>query len=146
MGWRNDRNATKRWAIIGPRAKRHFNGVSLTCRQWPTIECWHGCFCNFYRIRINIARKPYIFVFFQEGCGPPAPPPLDPPMQLQKIYKIYNQGKMHMLKCTGFIFCIFTADVHLKIFPIIYNKWRPNDWIYLSFYLPRELSYAYLGC
>ena len=49
---------------------------------------------------------------------------------------------MHITKCTGFIFCIFTAEVHLKIFPIIYDKWRPNDWIYLSFYLPRELSYA----
>ena len=34
-----------------------------------------------------IARKPYIFVIFQEGSGPPIPP-LDPHMPLDKAYVI----------------------------------------------------------
>ena len=43
------RGSKKHWkrASIGPPAKRHLNGVSLTCRWWPNIECWLGGFVIF---------------------------------------------------------------------------------------------------
>ena len=64
-------------AIIDPPAKRHLNGVSLACRCWPKIESWFGSFEIFQGSgpdnSVNIAKKPYIFVIFQVGCGPPFP-------------------------------------------------------------------------
>ena len=64
------------WAIIGPPAKLHLNGVSLAGRRWPNIECWRqGSFVIFQGTRTSIAKKHYIFVIFQGGSGPPAPPP-----------------------------------------------------------------------
>ena len=38
--------------------------------------------CDFKGIQTSIAKKPYKFVIFQRGSGPPAlpPPPLDPRM------------------------------------------------------------------
>ena len=66
-------------AIIGPPARRHLNGVSLTGRWWPNIECWLGSFAVLQGIRASIAKKPYIFVIFQGGSVPPVPP-LDPRM------------------------------------------------------------------
>ena len=46
------------------------------CRWWPNIECWFGSHLIFQGIGTSIARKPYIFVIFQGGSGPPVPPPL----------------------------------------------------------------------
>ena len=37
--WGVDPKTTKSGAILGPRAKRHLNGVSLAGRLWPIIEC-----------------------------------------------------------------------------------------------------------
>ena len=61
-------------AIIGSPAKRNLNGVSLACQWWPIIECCGGSFVIFQGIRISLAKKPYIFVIFQGGSGPPVPP------------------------------------------------------------------------
>ena len=48
FSWWGDRGSKYRykWAIIGPPAKRHLNGVSLAGRWWPNIECWVGS-CDF---------------------------------------------------------------------------------------------------
>ena len=51
-------------AIHGPPAKRHLNGVSLTCLWWPNTECWLGSFVIFQVIRTSIAKKPYIFAMW----------------------------------------------------------------------------------
>ena len=67
-----------KWATIGPPAKRHFNGVSLTFRWWPNIECGLGSFVIFQEIRTSIAKKPYIFCDFSGGVWTPCHPPLDP--------------------------------------------------------------------
>ena len=65
------------WAIIGPPAKRHLNGVSQAGWRWHNIESWIGCFVLLPGIRTSIAKKHYIFVIFHgRGSGPPAPPPL----------------------------------------------------------------------
>ena len=64
----------KRVNIVLP-AKRHLNGVSQACGCWPNIKCWLGSFVIFQRIRTSIAKKPYIFVIFQVGSGPPDTPP-----------------------------------------------------------------------
>ena len=58
-------------AIIGPPAKRHLNGLSLTCRCWPNIECWRGSFVIFRGSGQVLLRNP---VFFQEGFRIPSPP------------------------------------------------------------------------
>ena len=63
-----------KWAIIGPPAKRDFNGVSLEGRWWPNIEYWLVSFVIFQGIRTSIAQKPYIFEIFSGGSGPPVPP------------------------------------------------------------------------
>ena len=66
-------SARQRNAIfIGPPAKRH--GVSLAGRWWQNIKCWLGRFVIFQEIRTSITRKPYNFVIFQRGSGPPVPP------------------------------------------------------------------------
>ena len=63
-----------KWAIIGPPAKRHLNGVSLAGRRSLNIECWLGRFVIFQGIRTSIAKKTYIFGIFQGGgSGPPDP-------------------------------------------------------------------------
>ena len=62
---REDPNTTLSGAIIGPPAKRHFNGVSLAGRWWPNIECWLGSFVVLQGTRTSIAKKSYIFVIFQ---------------------------------------------------------------------------------
>ena len=53
-------------ALIGPSLARQRNAC----------ECWLGTFVIFQGIQTSIAKKPYIFVFFQGGGGsrPPAPP------------------------------------------------------------------------
>ena len=61
-------------AMIGLSAKRHLNGVWLACRQWPKIEFWLGSFVIFQGIRTRFAKKPYVFVIFQEGSRLPVPP------------------------------------------------------------------------
>ena len=65
-----------KWAIIGPPAKSHLNGVSLAYWWWLNIECWLGSFVIFQEIWTRIARKPYIlvcafffFFFFLGGGG-----------------------------------------------------------------------------
>ena len=50
------------------------NGFSLAGHRWPNIECWLGSLVIFQGIQTSIARKPYIFVVFQGGSGPPVPP------------------------------------------------------------------------
>ena len=67
-------------AIIGRAAERHLNGVSLAGRWWPNIESLLGSCVILQGIRTSIVQKPYIFVIFQGGSGPPVPPPLDPHM------------------------------------------------------------------
>ena len=63
------------WAIIGPPAKRHLNGVSLTGRWWPNTEYWRVSFVVLQEIRTNDAKKPSIIVIFQGGGGlDPLPP------------------------------------------------------------------------
>ena len=67
-------------AIIGPPAKRHLtdDGLQIACR-WrtddsPTLNA--GSFVIYQGIKTCIARKPFIFVIFEEGGpDPPAPPP-----------------------------------------------------------------------
>ena len=51
-------------ATICPSVKRHLNDVSLAGQRWPKIECWIGSFVMFQGIRMNIAKKPYMLVFF----------------------------------------------------------------------------------
>ena len=60
-------------ATICPSVKRHLNGVSLAGQRWPKIECWLGSFVIFQGIRMNIAKKPYMLVFFSAESGPLAP-------------------------------------------------------------------------
>ena len=60
-----------KWAIIGPPAKRHWNGVLLAGRR-----CWGS--------RPVLWRNPTFLCFFRGGGGswPPVhPPPLDPHMR-----------------------------------------------------------------
>ena len=82
-----------KWAIIGPPAKRHLNGVSLACRWCPNIECRLGS-CDFSGIRTCIARKPYIFCDFS-GVRTPLPP-LDPHMFSCCIFYFFSvNSKMY---------------------------------------------------
>ena len=69
FSWWGDRGSKYhyKWAIIGPPAKRHLNGVSLAGRWWPK----HWMHVIFQWIRTSIAKKPYIFVIFQGGLCPP---------------------------------------------------------------------------
>ena len=60
-------------AIIGPAEERHLNGVSLAGRWWPNIESLLGSCVILQGIRTSIVQKPYIFVIFQGGSGPPVP-------------------------------------------------------------------------
>ena len=46
-----------------------------------------GSFVIFQGIRTSIAKKPYIFVIFQGGSGPPVPPPLDPHLKLEDLLR-----------------------------------------------------------
>ena len=50
---------------------RHLNGVLLAGRWWPNNIHFK---CSLSGIRTSIAKKPYIFVIFQEGVRPPVPP------------------------------------------------------------------------
>ena len=49
---------SNKWAIFGPLAKRHLNGVSLAGRWLPNIECWFGSFVNLQGIRPVLLRNP----------------------------------------------------------------------------------------
>ena len=73
FSWSGERGSKYhlKWAIIGPPAERHLNGISLACRWRPNIECWLGRFVIV--IRTSIAKKPYIFVTFQGGPDPLPP-------------------------------------------------------------------------
>ena len=62
-----------KWAIIGPPAKRHLNGVSLVCWWWPNIECWLGSFVIFRGSRPVLLRNP-IFLWFFRVVRTPGPP------------------------------------------------------------------------
>ena len=60
-----------KWAIIGPPAKRHWNGVLLA-----GLRCWGS--------RPVLWRNPTFLRFLQGGGGPdhlPPPPPSDPHMR-----------------------------------------------------------------
>ena len=72
---RDDPATTKSRPLSAHRRNAIFYGISLAGRSWPNIECWLGSFVIFQgaEIRTRIAKKPYIFVIFQEGSGPPAP-------------------------------------------------------------------------
>ena len=62
--------------IVGPPAKRHFNGVSLACRWWPNMECWFGSFAIFQGSGPVLPWDPIFLWFFRGGGGPdPLPPP-----------------------------------------------------------------------
>ena len=61
------RNAIENRDIIGPPAKRHFNGVSLAGRWWPNIECWLCTFVILQGVCTSIAKKPIALWFFR-GC------------------------------------------------------------------------------
>ena len=79
---RKDLNTTLNVQSLDPPAKRHLNGVLLACRWWPNIEFWLGSLVIFQENWTSIAKKPYFFVIFQGGSGPPVPPPpLDPHMR-----------------------------------------------------------------
>ena len=67
------------WAINGPPAKRHLNGVSLAGRWRPNIECCIGSLVILRRSGPVLLRNPIFFVFFQGGPDPLFPP-LDPHM------------------------------------------------------------------
>ena len=67
-------------AIIGPPAKRHFNGVSLACRWWPYYACWLGSLWFFRESGPVLLRDPIFFVIFQGGGVRTPCPPLDPHM------------------------------------------------------------------
>ena len=45
--------------------------------------------CDFKGIRTSIAKEPYIFVIYQVGGPDPLSPPLDPPMMLQLVIRVY---------------------------------------------------------
>ena len=49
------------WAIFGPPAKRHLNGISQACRLWPKIENWLGSFTILGGSGPVLLKKPYIF-------------------------------------------------------------------------------------
>ena len=56
--------------------KWRFAGASMA-HHW--MLAWK--LCDFLGVRINIARKPYVYVIFQGGGGPdPLSPPLGLPM------------------------------------------------------------------
>ena len=57
-----------------PASETPFNDVSLAGRSVHKIKCWLDRFVIFQGIWTSIAKKPYIFVIFQRGFGPPAPP------------------------------------------------------------------------
>ena len=122
---------------MGPLAKRHLNGISLACRWWPHIECWLGSFVIFQRIRINIAKKSYIFVIFQGGFGPTVPSilwirPCKPPyvtrMQLLDFYQLYrkmvcsesccilshNSTGKTLIRCRSSGSSLFTVDTTIE--------------------------------
>ena len=62
-----------KWAIIGPPAKRHWNGGSLACRYWPTIECWLGSLVIFRGSRSKLLGNS-IFLWCFRGVRTPCPP------------------------------------------------------------------------
>ena len=53
FSWWGDRGSKYhyKWAIIGPPAKHHLNGVSMAGRWLPKIECWLCIFVVFQGIR-----------------------------------------------------------------------------------------------
>ena len=89
FSWWGDRGSEchYKWAIIGPPAKHHLNGVSLDGLWWPNIECWLGSFVIFQGIRTSIAKKPYIF-HFSGGLRTPCHPLLDLPMHVTVIREL----------------------------------------------------------
>ena len=54
--------------IIGPQAKRHFNGVSLACRWWPNIESGLVALWLFRGSGPVLLRNP-TFLYFSGGGG-----------------------------------------------------------------------------
>ena len=86
FSWWGDRESQYHYkcVIMGPSAKRHLNGASLTGRRWLNVECWLGSFVIFQGIRTSIAMKENLyFCDFSGGGGSGIPvPPLDPPMNL----------------------------------------------------------------
>ena len=66
-----------KWAIIGPPAKRHLNGVRLTGDDGPTLNVGLIALC------ISRGSGPVLpFIFQGEGPDPPTPPPMDPRMSV----------------------------------------------------------------
>ena len=72
---REDPNTTKSRPYYWPASGKPFYGVLLAGEWWPNIECWLGSFVVFQGIRTSIAKKPYIFVIFQDPDPLPPPPP-----------------------------------------------------------------------
>ena len=83
---------------IGVPAKRHLNGVSLSYRRWPNIECWLGNLVFFQGKWTSIARKPYSFMIFQGGgCRPLYPLWLHPcayPHSCQNLNCLFQVRKL----------------------------------------------------
>ena len=65
-----------KWAIIGPPVKRHWNGGSLACRYWPTIECWLGSLVIFRGSRSILLGNSIFLWCFRGGGGPDPLSPL----------------------------------------------------------------------
>ena len=124
----------------GPSSARGRMAFRWRADNGPPLNAGLVAFAIFIGSGSILLGSPILLCFFRRGPDP-LPPPLlwIRPCNCRKYTKYETCAKC--TKCTGFI-----ATVHLKIFPIIYDKWRPNDWVYLSFYLSRGLSYAYLGC
>ena len=81
----------------------------------PTLNVGFGSCVVLPRIRTSIAKKPYIFVIFQGGSGPPVPP-LDPHMNL--IYAI--------LVCISFSCRVLTGIIVASL------CWKNNEWVGLT--------------
>ena len=58
-----------KWTIIGPPAKRHWNGISLECQWWLNIVCWGS--------GPVMVRNP-IFLWFSRGWGGGVQTPCSP--------------------------------------------------------------------
>ena len=65
--WRKDQNTT----ISGSSSARQRKPLKWRFSGVPNIECWIGSFVIFKGTRTSIAKKPYIFVIYQGGYGPP---------------------------------------------------------------------------
>ena len=64
-----------KWAIIGPPAKHHLNGVMPFSGGLIMVQ--HCMLCDFPGVRTSIANESYSLVIFQgTGKGPPAALPV----------------------------------------------------------------------